>query len=48
MIEEKVMDTSDPWSEGIDCFEDYDEQRCVTCIRKDECIFYSPTKTVIE
>lgn len=35
---------SDPWIEGIDCFEDYDIERCVDCIRKDECPFYSTPK----
>ena len=33
---------NDPWTEGIDCFEDFDEERCVLCIRKDECAFYQP------
>lgn len=28
--------------EEIDCFEDYDPQRCVNCEQKDDCQFYEP------
>ena len=29
-------------SEEIDCFEDYDPQRCVGCEGKNDCLFYNP------
>lgn len=30
--------------EEIDCFEDYNPQRCVDCEQKNDCLFYEPPK----